>query len=105
MGRPKEFDEAEVLERAVELFWARGYQATSVQDIVDHVGVNRQSLYNEFGGKDALFLAALRRYMERYQAALARYVGGVLAGLGNVARTTRDRDTLLEIADVALDAL
>jgi TetR/AcrR family transcriptional regulator, transcriptional repressor for nem operon len=66
MARPKEFDCEQALERATELFWAKGYQATSMQDLVEHLGVNRQSLYDTFGDKDALFLAALRRYGTRY---------------------------------------
>lgn len=64
MGRSKQFDEHAVLDEAVELFWVRGYHATSIQDLVDHLGVNRQSLYDTFGGKDELFRAVLARYRE-----------------------------------------
>jgi TetR/AcrR family transcriptional repressor of nem operon len=62
MARPKEFDCETALDRALELFWARGYEATSVQDLVEATGVQRQSLYDTFGGKHELYLAALRRY-------------------------------------------
>lgn len=64
MPRPREFDRTEVLDRALELFWHRGYEATSMQDLVDAMGIHRGSLYGTFGDKRALFLAALRRYDE-----------------------------------------
>ena len=53
-----------MLEDAMHLFWARGFHSTSMQDLVDHLGVNRQSLYDTFGGKHELFEAALERYRE-----------------------------------------
>ncbi|MEZ4403689.1 MAG: TetR/AcrR family transcriptional regulator [Kofleriaceae bacterium] len=62
MARPREFDRDAVLDRAMELFWARGFDATSMSDLVDHVGIGRQSLYDTFGDKHALYLAALDRY-------------------------------------------
>lgn len=65
MTRTKEFDESEVLDRAMELFWARGYAQTSFTELVESLGVSRQSLYDTYGDKHALFQAALKRYMER----------------------------------------
>lgn len=62
MARHKEFDEEEVLAKAADLFWSRGYEATSVRDLVEHTGVARAGLYNTFGAKHDLFLAALDRY-------------------------------------------
>jgi TetR/AcrR family transcriptional repressor of nem operon len=62
MSRQKEFDRDEVLDRALDLFWQRGYEATSVQDLVAAMGIHRGSLYATFGEKRALFLAALERY-------------------------------------------
>ena len=64
MVRTKQFDKHAALDQAMELFWERGYHATSIQDLVDTLGVNRQSLYDTYGGKDALFLAALERYRD-----------------------------------------
>ncbi|SMF84005.1 transcriptional regulator, TetR family [Tistlia consotensis] len=58
----KTFDVQETLEKAMNAFWARGYEATSVQDLVESTGLNRGSLYATYGDKHALFLAALRRY-------------------------------------------
>ncbi len=64
MARPKEFDQNRVLGKAMDVFWCRGYEATSVQDLVDQLGINRQSIYDTFGDKHALFLAALKHYEE-----------------------------------------
>jgi TetR/AcrR family transcriptional repressor of nem operon len=66
MARPKEFDRDAVLDRAMDLFWERGFEATSVGDLVDRLGIGRQSLYDTFGDKRALYLAALDRYRERF---------------------------------------
>ena len=64
MGRTKQFNQQAVLEDAMHLFWERGFHSTSMQDLVDHLGVNRQSIYDTFGGKHELFEAALERYRE-----------------------------------------
>jgi len=64
MARQKEFDRDEVLHKAMEVFWARGYEGTSIQDLVQHMGINRQSIYDTFGDKHSLFLQALDRYRE-----------------------------------------
>jgi len=63
VARPKEFDRDEVLGRAMDLFWSHGYEATSMADLVEHLGVGRQSLYDTFGDKRALYLAALDHYV------------------------------------------
>ncbi|MEZ4295013.1 MAG: TetR/AcrR family transcriptional regulator [Polyangiaceae bacterium] len=64
MARPKEFDRDEALDRALAVFWSKGFEATSVQDLVEATGVQRQSLYDTFGDKGALYLSALTRYAE-----------------------------------------
>lgn len=63
MARAKEFDRDQVLERAMRLFWSRGYEASSIQDLVEATGINRGSIYGTFGDKQGLFLAALERYL------------------------------------------
>ncbi|WP_439612822.1 TetR/AcrR family transcriptional regulator [Reyranella sp.] len=65
MGRLKEFDEDKAIDSAVDCFWARGYEATSVRDLAEHMGIGGASLYNAYGGKRALFVAALERYANR----------------------------------------
>ena len=64
MARTKEFDPGVVLERALDLFWRRGYEATSMADLVEHLGIGRASLYATFGGKHDLYLKALERYVQ-----------------------------------------
>jgi TetR/AcrR family transcriptional repressor of nem operon len=66
----KNFDVAEALDKAMQAFWTRGYEATSMQDLVDCTGVNRGSLYATYGDKRALFLAALRAYDEQVRRRL-----------------------------------
>lgn len=75
MARPKEFDRDQVLDRAVELFWEKGYEATSMADLVEALGVGRQSLYDTFGDKHALYLAALDRYVRGHSPATAFATG------------------------------
>jgi len=62
MARSIAFNREEVLDKAVQVFWAKGYEATSMQDLVDAMGIQRGSLYGTFGGKQQLFLTALNRY-------------------------------------------
>ncbi|MFG1809721.1 TetR/AcrR family transcriptional regulator [Streptomyces sp. NPDC049040] len=62
MARTKEFDPDAALQSALELFWQRGYEATSMADLVEHLGVGRASIYATFGNKHALYLKALDRY-------------------------------------------
>jgi TetR/AcrR family transcriptional repressor of nem operon len=63
VARTKEFDPDVALQRALELFWARGYEATSMAELVEHLGIARASIYATFGGKHELFLKALDRYV------------------------------------------
>ena len=62
MARKKSFCEAEVLEKALQLFHKEGYEGVSVQDLVEKLGISRSSLYETYGSKDALFERVLRTY-------------------------------------------
>lgn len=62
--RPREFNTEEVLTQVMQTFWAKGYSATSMRDLVDSTGVHRASLYSAFGNKQALFRAAIDYYFE-----------------------------------------
>jgi TetR/AcrR family transcriptional repressor of nem operon len=64
MARPREFDETEVVDRAMRRFWSHGYEATSVDDLCAATGLNRSSLYRAFGSKRALLDLALSTYEE-----------------------------------------
>ena len=63
MGRPRSFDIDRALDRALQVFWRKGYEGTSLSDLTKAVGVNRPSLYAAFGDKKALFRKALDRYL------------------------------------------
>ena len=65
MARPREFDETAALEAAVACFWSRGYEATSVRDLAENMGLSAPSLYNAYGDKHALFVQALEHYLDR----------------------------------------
>jgi len=64
VGRPREFDEEQVLDAAMKAFWANGYEATSLADLVSVTGLHKGSLYQAFGDKHALFIQTLNRYLQ-----------------------------------------
>lgn len=64
MGRPRSFDIDRALDRALQVFWRKGYEGTSLSDLTKAVGVNRPSLYAAFGDKETLFRKALDRYLD-----------------------------------------
>ncbi len=76
MGRPKGYDRETVLLAARDLFWEQGYERTSIADLEERTGLNRSSLYTEFGSKRQLFEAALQCYADRV-------IANLLAGLGD----------------------
>lgn len=61
-GRPRGFDREDVLDRAMHLFWKRGYEATSVSELTEAMGITPPTLYNFFGDKKSLFLEVVNRY-------------------------------------------
>jgi TetR/AcrR family transcriptional regulator, transcriptional repressor for nem operon len=71
MARTKEFDTDEVLGKAIDLFWDKGYNGCSMQDVVDGLGLSRSSIYETFGDKRQLFLEALKKYQREGLAAMA----------------------------------
>jgi TetR/AcrR family transcriptional regulator, transcriptional repressor for nem operon len=83
MPRLKTFDTDEALDGAAELFWAKGFEATSIQDLEARMGIQRGSIYHAFGDKQRLFLAALDRYdrvvLRRLADALAQDASGLAA--------------------------
>ena len=78
-GRPREFDEEQVLDALVELFWNAGFESASLADIVAAAGLNKSSIYNAFGSKNELFYRVLDRYLDRRQQFLQSHVreGGI----------------------------
>lgn len=72
MARTKEFDPDAALHSALQLFWRRGYEATSMSDLVDHLGIGRASIYATFGNKHDLYLKALDRYSQEQDPRIVR---------------------------------
>ncbi len=83
MARPREFDIDEALQAALETFWSKGFEATSLQDLTEAMGIPKGSLYKAFGDKKALFLRALGAYLEagRRRLAVALAADAPLAAL------------------------
>ena len=71
-GRPRSFDETEALERAIQVYWSKGYDGVTIDDLVAGMGVGRPSLYSVFGDKRALFLRVLKAYAEKKGALAAK---------------------------------
>ena len=78
MARTKDFDETEVLAKAIKLFWQKGYNGTSMQDLVDGLGISRSSLYDTFGDKHQLYLSALQSYKQAEAAKRDELLDGSL---------------------------
>jgi AcrR family transcriptional regulator len=99
MARPREFDRELALERAEGVFWAKGYASTSTEDLLAAMGIGRQSLYNAFGDKRALYLEALERYqcattsghLQRLKAPASPLVGVEALLLGLIAEDSDQR--------------
>src|SRR5690606_2006768 len=85
MGRELTFDRDEKLKQAMRLFWAKGYEATSMQELVDALGINRFSLYDTYGDKRTLFLEALERYGESVMKRLVEPLLAPDAGMGAIS--------------------
>lgn len=97
MARPKTFDENQTLEKAVGLFWRKGYHASSIQDVVDTLGINRASLYDTYGDKHTLYVKAL----QRYRAAQSQAMTEIMQEQGGAVNRIK---TLLEtIIETALN--
>lgn len=90
-GRPREFDESEVLLLALGAFWSRGYEGTSMSDLVEATGLAKGSLYQAFGDKRRLFLQSLNCYLESGRQS----VRDILLSPFEAARARRHRDRKL----------
>jgi TetR/AcrR family transcriptional regulator, transcriptional repressor for nem operon len=115
----KQFDETAVIQSALDLFWRKGLVATSMLDLAEATGVQRGSLYNAYGGKDAIFLIAFEVYAERFlgmvraaldktdpHAALTAFFKAVIANMssGSPARGCLTTRTAIEAAGPAVQA-
>ena len=74
MAGKKSFQPEQALDKAMGLFWKQGYEGTSIEDLVQYMGLGRGSLYDTFGDKHALYLAALSQYLAKYQAQAVEFL-------------------------------
>src|SRR5271163_1705172 len=74
VGRPRSFDETGALEKATQVFWSKGYDGATIDDLVCRIGVGKKSLYAVFGDKRAIFMRVLRAYAERKGASAAKAI-------------------------------
>ena len=86
MARTNEFNEDQALDKAIEIFWHKGYNGTSAQDLVTHLGLSRSSLYDTFGDKQKLFSQSLQRYQKQSQDQIVK----ILEESKNVKETLHD---------------
>jgi TetR/AcrR family transcriptional repressor of nem operon len=98
MARTKDFDENEVLSKAIQLFWYKGYNGTSMQDLVDGLGISRSSLYDTYTDKHTLFIKALESYQESGSAKIQE----ILNHAGPAKETIR-KLLVLAIGEMAED--
>lgn len=73
MARKKQYNETEVVEKAMNLFWKNGYESTSMQMLEKEMGINKFSIYSSFGNKQGLFLESLKHYKSRVNSALEKF--------------------------------
>jgi len=86
-GRPRAFDPDAVAERAMQLFWQKGYEATSMAELLDAMGIGRSSFYQSFGSKQDVFLLAVQRYRDQLVARLRRSLDEAATGWGFIEAT------------------
>ena len=93
MPRTKEFNPDRVLDKAMQVFWEKGYESTSMQDLVNRMGINRFSIYSSFGDKHQLFLKALDRYRDEI----------IPSGIGILEQFERGTEAIREFFKMSLE--
>ncbi len=91
MGRPKEYVRDEVLDAATHVFWEKGYEGTSVSDLVEGTGLHRRSMYEEFGDKERLFTACLDHFVYETTKDLSALLEQKPLGFHNIETFFRNR--------------
>jgi len=88
-GRPTQFDRQEALEKAMVLFWRRGYEGTSLSDLLNEMDIGRQSLYNAFGSKRSLFVEAVKHYNNKIVQQAVDTLNTPGSGLRNIRKALK----------------
>ena len=91
MSRPREYDRDDVLEKTTNLFWEKGFEATSMNEVVARTGLNKHSLYNEFGNKERLFLLCIDEYVNKSIKVLRDILTEKPLGLSNIEKLFDNR--------------
>ncbi len=91
MSRPREYDRDEVLKKTTNLFWEKGFEATSINEVVARTGLNKHSLYNEFGDKERLFLLCIDEYVNKSIKELSDILTKKPLGLSNIEKLFDNR--------------
>lgn len=99
-GKPLSFDRDEVLDKAMALFWQKGFKHTSMSELLEHMGIQRQSFYNTFGSKEQIFLEAVALYARH----LSREIMSMLERSGNPLENVRQVMAMLMEMVVGADA-
>ena len=99
IGRPLEYDRDTVLDAAMHIFWRQGYDATSMQDLLEGMKLSKSSLYQAFGSKHNLFLLCIKRYREMTLAEMQERLEGSTRGIDFIAETLSG--VINEVSEVA----
>ena len=91
MARSVEFNECEIIDKAMNVFWEKGYHATSMQDLVDAMQINRSSLYNTIGDKHCLFIKCVTTYVEAGMRETQEKIAKAESPLQAVIKIIRDK--------------
>ncbi len=91
MNRPRQYDHEEVVEKATGLFWERGFEATSMNDLVARTGLHKNSMYSEFGNKERLFLLCIDEYVNKSTKVLSDILTKKPLGLNNIEEFFNNR--------------
>ncbi len=90
MPKTKQFDEAAVLNKARDVFWKKGYNGTSIDELVEATGLSRSSIYDSFGDKHGLYIKALKHYQEEALAYILKDIPAKLSPKKKIARIFRN---------------
>ena len=91
MARSVEFNECEIIDKAMNVFWEKGYHATSMQNLVDAMQINRSSLYNTIGDKHCLFMKCVSSYAEAGMEETRQKVAKEKSALDGLIKIIRDK--------------
>jgi TetR/AcrR family transcriptional repressor of nem operon len=105
VGRPRQFDIDQVLDAAMAAFWAKGYEATSLSDLMTATGLHKGSLYQAFGDKHSLFVQALKRYLQSMRSAKDEILATAVSPLDGLRRVTHRMVEFIDDSDCPMGCM